>query len=159
MLQFNSYRIAPMPRSIDSTASDASRMSVLFEGKEIELETALDKGITDLQKFLNNLQCYLRELAQMDDLDEDECEDFKEMIKKTDLADDAIDDMGYIMSELKGVTRQILGPCPKDIKTWYKEHKEARKAAADKEKEDRKAAAARAKEFNAEKAKLDAVPE
>ena len=37
-------------------------------------------------------------------------DDLGEMIKLTDKADDAIDDMEYLMAELKGVTRQILRP-------------------------------------------------
>ena len=131
----------------------------MFEGKEIELESAIDKGISDIQQFLNNLQCYLRQLAAMDDLDEDEAEDFKAMLKFTDQADDAVDDMEYLMSELKNVTRQILGPCPKSIKEWYAGHKTTRKVAAMKDREERKANAARAKAFNSGKIAMDSIAE
>ena len=84
----------------------------------------------------------------MDDLAEDECDDFKQMLEYTDKTDDAILDMQHLMESLKDVTRQILGPCPKELKTFYKEHKEARKLAEKNDRERRKEEAARAKEFN-----------
>jgi len=107
-----------------------SQAPVMFEGREMSLEQAVDKGVMDLQSFLNGLQCQLRTLAAMDDLSEDPAEDFKEMIGYTDKADDAIDDMEMLFAELKDVTRQILGPCPKVLSQWYKDHKRIRKEQA-----------------------------
>lgn len=137
-----------MPSSVCSTASQMSQMSVAFDGQSMSLEQAIDKGIGQLQGFLNGLQCQLRTLAMMDDLSEDPVEDFKEMIGYTDKVDDAIDDMDLLFGELKDVTRQILGPCPKDCKLWYKGHVTERKVAAAAEREQRKSAMAAAKEFN-----------
>ncbi len=134
-------------------------MSVTFEGKEYNLEQAIDKGIGDLQQYLNDLQCYLRELAAFEVLDDDENEDFKQMTGYTDKADDAIDDMDVIFAELKAVTRQILGKCPKGAKAWYVAHKEERKRAAAVDKAARLKAKEDAKAFNAGKAALDAIAE
>jgi len=49
-----------MPSSICSTTSQMSQAPVMFEGREMSLEQAIDKGIMDLQSFLNGLQCQLR---------------------------------------------------------------------------------------------------
>ena len=85
----------------------------------------------------------------MDDLSDDPAEDFKEMIGYTDKADDAIDDMEILFAELKDVTRQILGPCPKSLSQWYKDHKRIRKEQAAAAWARRKEEKAAAREFNA----------
>jgi len=84
----------------------------------------------------------------MDDLSEDPAEDFKEMIAYTDKAD-AIDDMEMLFAELKDVTKQILGPCPKVLSQWYKDHKRVRKEQAATAWARRKEEKAAAREFNA----------
>ena len=144
-----------MPSSVCSTASQMSQMSVAFDGQTMSLEQAVDQGINKLQSFLNAMQCQLRTLAGMDDLSDDPCEDFKEMISYTDKVDDAIDDMDMLFGELKDVTRQILGPCPKDLKPWHKEHVAKRKEAAAAERAQRKLQMAGAKAFNAGVASLN----
>ena len=137
-----------MPRSVCSTTSQISQVSVAFEGTEMSLERAIDKGIIQLQDFLNGLQAHLRNLASLGDLSEDPVTDFQEMIKYTDATDDTIDDMEILFDELKSVNKQILGPCPKACKEWYKGHVTERKVAAAAEREKRKAAKTSVAAFN-----------
>lgn len=136
-----------------------SNASVVFEGKEYTLESAVRKGVTDIQQYLNDLECYMMQLANSEVLDEDEDEDFKMMLEKVEKADDAIDDMIVLFDGLKDVSMQILGPAPKGVKAWYKAHKEERKNKMVEARAERKAAQATAKAFAAEKAKLDDIAE
>ena len=144
-----------MPSSVCSTSSMAD-VQVLYEGQEMSLRQAASKAIRDLQTFLNGIESDLMALCEIDDLDEDPDKDFRMMIKLTDATDDKINGVNMLFEKLTGVTRVVLGPCPKVTKLWYKAHVAERKAALAAERERIKAEKDAAKAFNAG---LDALNE
>jgi hypothetical protein len=113
--------------------------SVSYCGSEIPLEQALDACFLDLQGFMNNLHCHVRELASMPEQDDD----FMLELAKGLVINDTIDDMSDLFKELKSVVKQIIGNPPTELK------QEAKKLA-----DDSKAARKRSKEIEKEEQKL-----
>jgi len=107
-----------------SVCSTASSVSVNHHGQEIDLETALDETIRDLQRHLNMVQCHLRSLAA----DSERDGDFQQMIGTADELEDEIDDMQWLFQDLRGYCYDIVGMPEGDEKTWLKSHKAIRKA-------------------------------
>ena len=115
-------------------SSAASTVSVNHHGQEIDLETAMDKTITDLQRHLNMVQCHLRTLAA----DSERDNDFKEMINVADSLEDEIDDMMWLFQDLRGYCYDIVGLPEGDEKAWLKIHKTERKAYFQKKTKEKK---------------------
>lgn len=122
--------------SVLSTASTSQSVSV-FGVDDVDLDKATDQIFRELQGVLNDTHCAMRRLSQI----EERNETFIEAVEIYHDVLDARDGFVALMLELKGVCKQILGPCPKDMKQEYKEYLTARgveKAAEKKEKEERR---------------------
>jgi hypothetical protein len=105
-------------------SSSASSVSVNHHGSQIDLETALDETIRDLQRHLNLIQCHLRTLAA----DSERDNDFQQMIGVADELENEIDDITWLFVDLRGYCYDIVGLPSGDEKTWLKSHKAIRKA-------------------------------
>jgi hypothetical protein len=117
-----------------SVSSNGSQLSINYNGQEMDLEGMLDETVRGIQKYLNDLQMTLRNVAQSDDRGDD----FQEIVELTDHIEDDVDDMIYLFGDLKDVAAQIRGKTPPDMKEWYLDHKLKRKEQKKKEKEDKK---------------------
>lgn len=129
-----------------SVASSASSMcSVNFRGKEMTLEQALDETIRGVQNALNELQCSLRNMANLEDQKLDDEEDFKGAVMLEDETCDLVSGLVELLEELPTIAGEIRGKCPKECKDWYTDHKTRRKDDKAREKKEKKEAAAAAK--------------
>ena len=129
-----------------SQCSNASSM-VSFRGEEIDLEQALDENIRELQRFLNSLQCALRQINMGNEQDLS----YADALKESDHVEDCIDDMQYLFQELRDIAHQLCGePETPEEKAYLKNHKAQRKLyfqdKAQKKKAEIKAQKMRAKE-------------
>ena len=107
-----------------SICSSASSVSVTLRGEEVDLETALDTTVRDLQKHLNMVQCQLRTLAAGSERDDD----YEDQIKIADELQDNIMSMGWLFEELYGMAYEIVGDAEtKEEKAFLKTHKAERK--------------------------------
>ena len=118
-----------------SIASGASSVSVSLNGREMNLEEALDSVVRDLQKHLNMVQLQLRMLGVGSERDDD----FEDQIKEADKMQDSIVEMNYLFEDLYDMAYQIVGePETKEEKQFLKQHKIERKVHMDKLKADHK---------------------
>ena len=118
-----------------SIASGASSVSVSLNGREMNLEEALDSVVRDLQKHLNMVQLQLRMLGVGSERDDD----FEDQIKEADKMQDSIVEMNYLFEDLYDMAYQIVGDTEtKEEKQFLKQHKIERKAHMDKLKADHK---------------------
>ena len=118
-----------------SIASGASSVSVSLNGREMNLEEALDSVVRDLQKHLNMVQLQLRMLGVGSERDDD----FEDQIKEADKMQDSIVEMNWLFEDLYDMSYQIVGdPETKEEKQFLKQHKRERKAHMDKFKADHK---------------------
>ena len=118
-----------------SIASGASSVSVSLNGREMNLEEALDSVVRDLQKHLNMVQLQLRMLGVGSERDDD----FEDQIKEADKMQDSIVEMNYLFEDLYDMVYQIVGdPETKEEKQFLKQHKIERKAHMDKLKAEHK---------------------
>jgi hypothetical protein len=107
-----------------SQCSTSSSM-VSYRGEEIELETALDENIRELQRFLNSLQCALRQINMGNEQDLE----YADALKESDHVEECIDDMQYLFQELRDISHQLVGePSNAEEKAYLKAHKIQRKA-------------------------------
>ena len=106
-----------------SQCSNASSM-VSFRGEEIDLEQALDSNIRELQRFLNSLQCSLRQINAGYEQDLE----YADALKEADNCEECIDDMQYLFQELRDICYQLVGePSTPEEKAYLKAHKADRK--------------------------------
>ena len=118
-----------------SIASGASSVSVSLNGREMNLEEALDSVVRDLQKHLNMVQLQLRMLGVGSERDDD----FEDQIKEADKMQDSIVEMNWLFEDLYDMSYQIVGdPETKEEKQFMKQHKIERKAHMDKLKAEHK---------------------
>ena len=105
-------------------SSSASSVSVTLNGKEMDLETALDETVRGLQQHLNMVQCHLRTLAS----DSERDNDFEEMICVADSLEEDIDSMQWLFQDLRSMCYDIVGlaETPEE-KAFLKKHKIERK--------------------------------
>ena len=128
-----------------SIASGASSVSVSLNGREMNLEEALDSVVRELQKHLNMVQLQLRMLGVGSERDDD----FEDQIKEADKMQDSIVEMNYLFEDLYDMAYQIVGdPETKEEKQFLKQHKIERKAHMDKLKADHKEQKKKEKEEN-----------
>jgi hypothetical protein len=107
---------------------------VSFRDDDMELEEALDLLYSDIQKQLNYSQCAVRQLAMSSEQDDD----YLEAAKIHFEIEDYVDMLLSLFKELKGVAKQCLGSCPKQLKEEYKQMCEKRKEDKKREKEQAK---------------------
>ena len=135
-----------------SIASGASSVSVSLNGREMNLEEALDSVVRDLQKHLNMVQLQLRMLGVGSERDDD----FEDQIKEADKMQDSIIEMNWLFEDLYDMSYQIVGdPETKEEKQFMKQHKIERKAHMDKLKAEHKELKKKEKEENKLSKQLD----
>ena len=128
-----------------SIASGASSVSVSLNGREMNLEEALDSVVRDLQKHLNMVQLQLRMLGVGSERDDD----FESQIREADVMQDSIIEMNWLFEDLYDMSYQIVGdPETKEEKQFMKQHKIERKAHLDKLKAEHKELKKKEKEEN-----------
>jgi hypothetical protein len=114
-----------------SICSNASDLSVsIFGGDEQSFDDATDQLFRMIQQQLNNVQCSIREIA----MSADRGDSFLETGEVHLDICDALDEMSRLFKECKSVSKQVLGPCPKDEKEAYKAMIQKRKDEAAMEK-------------------------
>lgn len=107
-----------------SEFSTASSVSVSLNGDTMDLETALDSVVRDLQKHLNLVQMNLRSIG----LGEERNDSFEEQILEADNIQNSILEMNFLFNSLYDMAYQIVGdPQTKEEKSWLKTHKAERK--------------------------------
>ena len=107
-----------------SIASGTSSVSVSLNGQEMDLETALDTVVRDLQKHLNLVQMELRTIAMSSERDDD----YEEMVRQGAKIQDNIIEMNFLFEDLYDMAGQIMGdPETPEEKAFLKQHKAARK--------------------------------
>ena len=135
-----------------SIASGASSVSVSLNGREMNLEEALDSVVRDLQKHLNMVQLQLRMLGVGSERDDD----FEDQIREADKMQDSIIEMNWLFEDLYDMSYQIVGdPETKEEKQFMKQHKIERKAHLDKLKAEHKELKKKEKEENKLSKQLD----
>ena len=108
-----------------SVTSGASSVSVSLNGQEMDLETALDNVIRELQKHLNLVQMELRTIGMASEREDD----FEDMIKEADKIQDNILEMNQLFERLYDMAYQIVGdPETPEERQFLKQHKIERKA-------------------------------
>jgi hypothetical protein len=118
---------------MSSVGSNSSVVS--FRGNdEVDLDEALRELYSDLQSNLNSSQCTIRTLS----LCEERSDTFIEAVCIYHELNDFIDVLMELFDELKDVSLQCLGPCPKEHKIEFKALVDARKEKKKKEKDDKK---------------------
>ena len=120
--------------SIGSTCSSM----VSFRGEdEIDVNDALDVLFREMQENLNSCHCSVRQLA----MSEERADTYMEAAEHHFAIQDYVDVLVDLFKELKSVSKQVLGPCPKDYKTEFKlledKRKEVKRLQKEKEKQDR----------------------
>jgi hypothetical protein len=127
----------------DSICSTMSSMTVSAFGQDdMDLEAALDHVFIDLQTFVNGCHCEVRGLAMC----EDRADTYIEAAKLWRELDRDITGALFLFKELRSITKQLLGSCPKEYKQEFAELKKSWKDADDREKEVAKEAAKTKKE-------------
>ena len=119
---------------MSSVGSSASTMISFRDGdEEVELETALDELYRDIQQNLNHSQCSVRELARLREED-----DFMECIHIDFAIKDYVDILNNLFKELCDISKQVLGPCPKEYREDYKKICDERRQKKKREKQEAK---------------------
>jgi hypothetical protein len=117
-----------------STASNASTI-VSFRGDDaMELDTCLNTLYSDIQQQLNYSQCSVRSLAASSEQD-------NEFLIAAEIHFELLDHLESLIgmfNELKSVSKQCLGPVPKEFKVEYKKLCDDRKLKQKKDKDDMK---------------------
>ena len=103
-------------------SSNVSMMSVSVLGQEMGVDAACDTIFKQLQDTLNNSHLKLRELMMGMDRDDymDTAETAYELTRYCD-------EFADLMKELKSISKQLLGPCPKEDRDEYKTWSEGKK--------------------------------
>jgi len=109
---------------------------VSFRGEdEMDVGEALDVLFSEMQNNLNSCHCSVRQLA----MSEERADTYMEAAEHHLAIGDYVDILVVLFKELKSVSKQVLGPCPKDYKDEFKalqeKRKQAKKAAKEKEKQ------------------------
>lgn len=99
-----------------SVSSNMSHQSVSYYGEEMDVEEAIDTTFIKCQQFLNDIQMNMRGLAMTGDQDDDYLVALE--IHHKVVSD--IDGLARLFRELKSVSKQILGTCPKEMKSDVK---------------------------------------
>ena len=126
---------------MSSVGSCASYVS--FCGEDgVDLNECLDELYRDIQSNLNDSQCSVRTMARLKEDD-----DFRECVPIHFAVLDYVDVLTDLFSELKQVSKDVLGRPGKDDKDWYKKQCDERKERIKKAKAEAKEEAKREKEL------------
>lgn len=120
---------------MSTCSSVMSEVSVTWNGEETNLETCVDETFKMVQQHVNGIHCQIRELAMVPERNEDY---MVALDLYLDIEKD-INGIGNLFKELKKVSKGVLGPVPKDLKTEVAQRKEQWKAEQAREKEAEKA--------------------
>lgn len=119
---------------MSSIASTSSSM-VSFRGEdEVPIDEALDALFRDLQSNLNNCQCSVRSLA----MSEERADTFLEACEYHFQIEDYVNTLMDLFDELKDISKQALGKCPKEYKSEFKALCEKRKEEKKRQKDEAK---------------------
>lgn len=119
-----------------STFSNSSQQSVsVFGQDEVDIDKATDLVFKQLQDTLNQASCCVRRLIMVPEQDSS----FMAAAEIQEELCNYIDDFTNLMKELKSVSKQLLGPCPKGVKIEYKAFLEQKKVERAEEKQKLKA--------------------
>ena len=110
-----------------------SMQSVSVFGEEVDAEKAVDVVFRELQDTLNQSNCLLREILCCPERNETymTCVDLQQNLM------DYVDDFTNLMKQLKGISKDLLGKCPAELKDEYKAYLNERKAQRDQAKLDK----------------------
>ena len=101
-----------------SMASTAT--TVKFRGEEdVDISEACRAVFVDLQAGLNNIECGILELSMAPD----QLESFIEAFAAHQTICDNVDTLSLLFKELKGISRDVCGPCPSSQKQALAEWK------------------------------------
>ena len=126
---------------MSSVGSCASYIS--FRGEDgIDLDQALDELYREIQTNLNRSQCSVREMARLKEDD-----DWRECVPIHFAVLNYCDVLSDLFSELKQVSKDVLGKPGKDDRDWYKTQCDQRKERIAKGKAEAKKQAAEEKEL------------
>ena len=106
-----------------STSSNGSQMSVSFFGEEVGFDQMCDECFRDLQSYLNDVHCKVRELSMIEEQDSDHLIAVDCYLQ----IQNGIDGISELMKELKSVSKQVLGKCPAELKDTVKAKMDAYK--------------------------------
>ena len=99
-----------------SASSNGSQMSVSYCGEEMDFDSMCNQCFKDLQAFLNDVHCKVRELSMIEEQDGD----FMVAVDCYLQIQDGIDGISNLMKELKSVSKQVLGKPPTELKEQVK---------------------------------------
>ena len=138
---------------MSSVGSCASYVS--FRGEDgVDLNDCLDELYRDIQSNLNDSQCSVRTMARLKEDD-----DFRECVPIHFAVLDYVDVLTDLFSELKQVSKDVLGRPGKDDKDWYKKQCDERKERIKKAKDDAREEAKKEKELLKQVEKLGIISE
>ena len=117
-----------------SSVGSSCSTFVSFRGdEEVDLDQALDQLYREIQSNLNHSQVSVREMSRLSEDDE-----FIECVPIHFAVLDYVDALTGLFSELKEVSKDVLGKPGKDDKDEYKKMCDARKERIKKAKDDAK---------------------
>jgi hypothetical protein len=99
-----------------SVSSCGSQMSVSYFGEEMDFDSMCDTCFKDLQTYMNDLHCKVRELAIIPEQDDDYMSALNCYLE----IQTGIDGVAELLKELSGVSKQVLGKPPADLKLEVK---------------------------------------
>lgn len=126
---------------MSSIASNASGITVsAFGEEEMDFDVAVDKVFGDLQNFVNNTHCEVRQLSMC----EERADTYCEALEIWHNLDVNISGALNLFKELKSISKQVLGKPPpaykEDASKMILKWKNEAKMEKEKEKEERKLA-------------------
>ena len=139
---------------MSSVGSSCSTV-VSFRGEDgVDLDQALDELYREIQTNLNRSQCSVREMARLKEDD-----DWRECVPIHFAVLNYCDVLSDLFSELKQVSKDVLGKPGKDDKDEYKKMCDERKERIKKMKEDKKEETKKEKELIAKARELAIINE
>jgi len=99
-----------------SISSAMSGMSVSYNGVDMEIEEAIDDIFKKLQGFINNTHCEIRSLAMCPEQDAN----YMEALQIWKQLDTSIYGALDLFSELRSISKQVLGKPSADMKEEVK---------------------------------------
>ena len=93
-------------------SSAMSDLSFSYFGEEMNLEEALNSTFKQIQTFVNDCHVSVRTMAMIPEQDND----FLEMFDVYHNIIESTDGMCALMTELKSISKEVLGRAPKELK-------------------------------------------
>ena len=99
-----------------SVSSNGSQLSVSYFGEEMDFDSMCDTCFKDLQQFLNDVHCKVRELSMCEEQDNEYLVALSYHLEIRD----GIDGITALLKELASVSKQVLGKPPTELKEQVK---------------------------------------